>query len=142
MANKVWLIGRLTADPQSSTLDSGHSYCRFSLAVPRPAGKKDDAKTDFINIIAWDRTAEICVKYLSKGSQVAVTGSIQVGSYEKDGIRRQTFDIRAESVEFLSSPKDRQEQGSSEARPQQRPVSRQASIDDLVPTDDTDEMPF
>ena len=100
--NKVFLIGRLTQDPQASTLDSGHSYCRFSIAVNRSYSRDGENRADFINIITWDALAQNCVKYLVKGSQVAVTGSIQTGSYERDGVKRQTFDIRADQVEFLS----------------------------------------
>ena len=100
--NKVFLIGRLTQDPQASSFESGHSYCRFSIAVNRAYSRDGENKADFINIITWDALAQNCVKYLVKGSQVAVVGSIQTGSYERDGVKRQTFDIRADQVEFLS----------------------------------------
>lgn len=141
--NRSMLIGRLTQDPQAATLDSGHSYCRFTIAVNRPYSKDKDQTADFINIIAWDGLAQNCAKYLKKGSQVAVVGSIQTGSYEKDGIKRNTFDIRADSVEFLSTP-----QGDGEAKPTQ-PASRpnkpaqykQSSMNDLQEVDD-DDMPF
>ena len=99
--NKVFLTGNLTADPIGSTFDSGHSNCRFSIAVNRFSRSSDSNAVDFINIVAWDALAQNCIKYLVKGSKVAVTGSIQTGSYEKDGIRRQTVDIRADQVEFL-----------------------------------------
>ena len=100
--NKAFLIGRLTQDPTASTLDSGHSYCRFSIAVNRSYSRDCENKADFINIVTWDGLAQNCVKYLVKGSQVAVTGSIQTGSYERDGVKRTTFEIRADQVEFLS----------------------------------------
>lgn len=136
--NKAFLIGRLTQDPQASTLDSGHSYCRFSIAVNRTYTSRDgENKADFINIITWDALAQNCVKYLVKGSQVAVTGSIQTGSYEKDGIRRQTFDIRADQVEFLS----RANQTNGGATQQARPSGDQ-SIDSLKEVEDDDDMPF
>ena len=80
--NKVFLIGRLTQDPQASSFESGHSYCRFSIAVNRAYSRDGENKADFINIITWDALAQNCVKYLVKGSQVAVVGSIQTGSYE------------------------------------------------------------
>lgn len=101
--NKVFLIGRLTQDPNASTLPSGHTYCRFSIAVNRNFTSRDgENRADFINIVTWDGLAQNCAKYLEKGSQVAVTGSIQTGSYERDGVKRQTFDIRADQVEFLT----------------------------------------
>lgn len=133
--NKVFLIGRLTQDPQSATLDSGKTFCRFTIAVNRPYAK-DDNKADFINIVTWDILAQNCVKYLAKGNQVAVCGSIQTGSYEKDGIKRQTFDIRADQVEFLTRPNTDGSAPSSEP-------SKDASIDTLKEVDVApDELPF
>lgn len=146
MANKSFLIGRLTQDPTSATLDSGHSYCRFTIAVNRPYSKDRDQTTDFINIVAWDNTAQNCVKYLAKGSQVAVVGSIQTGSYERDGIKRNTFEIRAEQVEFLFRPQTddgeaKPTQQTATRNPSQPAQHRQSSIDDLQEVDDSD-MPF
>ena len=131
--NKVFLIGRLTQDPQASTLDSGHSYCRFSIAVNRSYSRDGENRADFINIITWDALAQNCVKYLVKGSQVAVTGSIQTGSYERDGVRRQTFDIRADQVEFLSRANGTAQGGATGGRDQ--------AIDELKEVED-DDMPF
>lgn len=131
--NKVFLIGRLTRDPQASTLDSGRSYCRFSIAVDRFSRDRENS-VDFINIITWNELAQNCVKYLAKGSQVAVFGSIQTGSYEKDGVRRQTFDVRADQVEFLT----RANNGSQQAGEQ---GGKEETIDELKEVDD-DDMPF
>ena len=138
--NKVFLIGRLTQDPQASSFESGHSYCRFSIAVNRAYSRDGENKADFINIITWDALAQNCVKYLVKGSQVAVVGSIQTGSYERDGVKRQTFDIRADQVEFLS----RANQGNgAAAAPTQSAPRQDQTIDQLreVAADDND-MPF
>lgn len=132
--NSVILIGRLTQDPQASTLDSGHSYCRFSIAVNRRFSRNGENQADFINIITWDALAQNCAKYLVKGSQVAVQGSIQTGSYERDGVRRQTFDIRADQVEFLSRANGT---GAAEGG---KPAKDQA-IDELKEVED-DDMPF
>ena len=132
--NRVFLIGRLTQDPQASTLDSGHSYCRFSIAVNRNFSRDGENRADFINIITWDALAQNCVKYLVKGSQVAVLGSIQTGSYERDGVRRQTFDIRADQVEFLSRANSGN--GGSQAAP-----AKDQAIDELKEVED-DDMPF
>lgn len=132
--NKVFLIGRLTQDPTASTVASGHSYCRFSIAVNRYSSRDGESRADFINIITWDTLAQNCVKYLEKGSQVAVMGSIQTGSYERDGIKRQTFDIRADQVEFLS----RAGSGSSQAA-----SNSSKTVDTLKEVDDSDDdMPF
>ena len=137
--NKVFLIGRLTQDPQASTpTEGGHTYCRFSIAGNRSYSRDGDNRADFINIITWDALASNCVKYLVKGSQVAVTGSIQTGSYERDGVRRQTFDIRADQVEFLSRANGAPQQGQTGAAPQ----SKDQSIDSLKVVEDDDDMPF
>ena len=132
--NSVILIGRLTQDPQASTLDSGHSYCRFSIAVNRRFSRNGENQADFINIITWDALAQNCVKYLVKGSQVAVQGSIQTGSYERDGVRRQTFDIRADQVEFLS-------RANGNGTGAQGQPARDQAIDELKEVED-DDMPF
>ena len=131
--NKVFLIGRLTRDPQASTLDSGRSYCRFSIAVDRFSRDRENS-VDFINIITWNELAQNCVKYLAKGSQVAVFGSIQTGSYEKDGVRRQTFDVRADQVEFLTRANGGTQQAGEQA-------GKDEAIDELKEVDD-DDMPF
>ena len=134
--NSVILIGRLTQDPQASTLDSGHSYCRFSIAVNRRYSRNGENQADFINIITWDALAQNCVKYLVKGSQVAVQGSIQTGSYERDGVRRQTFDVRADQVEFLSRATGSGTGSGEAAKP-----ARDQAIDELKEVED-DDMPF
>ncbi len=137
--NKVFLIGNLTQDPTASTLDSGHSYCRFSIAVNRYT-RGEDSKTDFINIVTWDALAQNCVKYLVKGSKVAVVGSIQTGSYERDGVKRQTFEIRADQVEFLNRVNGGTQQGQYGGAPQ---TNRDAAIDSLQEVNDADDdMPF
>lgn len=133
--NKVFLIGRLTQDPQTQTLDSGTTLCRFSIAVNRTYSRDGETQADFINIVAWNATAQNCGKYLVKGSQVAVSGSIQTGSYERDGVRRQTFDVRADQVEFLSRP-------NANGQPQQASPAKK-SIDQLTEVDSgDDDMPF
>ena len=100
--NKVILIGRLTRDPELNfAAGSGTAVTRFSLAVTRPF-KKDE--TDFINCIAFGKTGETIAQYLTKGRQLAVTGSIRTGSYDaKDGTKRYTTDIVVDSFEFIGS---------------------------------------
>ena len=134
--NKAFLIGRLTRDPQATTFDSGSSCCRFSIAVDRYS-RDGENRADFINITTWNALAQNCVKYLTKGSQVAVTGSIQTGSYEKDGIEYPTFEIRADQVEFLTRANG---QGSGAAA--QQPRAKDASMNELKEVVDDDDMPF
>ena len=102
--NKAILIGNLTRDPEMRTTGSGTAVTSFSIAVQRRfANKSGEKETDFIPIVAWKNTAEICMKYLRKGSKVAVSGSIQTRSYEaSDGSRRYITEIVADEVEFLT----------------------------------------
>ena len=122
--NKVFLIGRLTADPKQGQALGSKVYTRFSLAVNRFGS--DDA--DFINVVAWEKTAEVLIKYATKGRQIAIEGRIQTGSYEKDGVKRNTFDVVADRVEFVdNAPKKHSDD----------------SIDTLCEIDvDDDDMPF
>ena len=101
--NKVHLIGNLTRDPESKSLNNGASVCNFTLAVSRRFAKDGQQDADFINIVAWRQLGELCQKYLSKGKKCAVLGSIQTRTYEaNDGSKRSAFEIVADEVEFLS----------------------------------------
>lgn len=106
--NNVSLIGRLTADPELKTTPSGLSYVRCSLAVDRTfVRKSEERQADFINILAWRKTAEFICRYFGKGQRIALTGRIQTGSYtDKDGGKRYTFEVVAENVEFCEAKKD------------------------------------
>ena len=103
--NKVILIGRLARDPEMRTTSSGVSVTRFTVAITRQfTGQGTQPQTDFISCIAWRRQAENIAKYCTKGSQVAVDGRIQTGSYDgQDGQRHYTTDIVADNVTFLGS---------------------------------------
>lgn len=97
--NQVNLLGRLSKDVDYRTGNT--NIARFTLAVNRKF-KRDEA--DFINCIAFGKTADIINQYLSKGSQIAISGNIRTGSYEaQDGTRRYTTDIVVENFDFISS---------------------------------------
>lgn len=101
--NNVSLVGRLTKDPEFKTTQSGLSVCRFTVAVDRPYSKD---QTDFINCVAWKKTAEFINNYFCKGQRIALTGSIQTGSYtDKDGRTVYTTDINVNNVEFCERRK-------------------------------------
>lgn len=101
--NKSILIGRLTRDPELKYIPSGDAVANFTLAVDRPfANKAGEKEADFIPIVVWKKQAENCAKYLTKGSQVAIDGRIQVRSWEKDGKRQYMTEVVADRVEFLS----------------------------------------
>ena len=130
--NKVYLIGNLTRDPELTTTNSGVSVCRMSIAVGRRFTNADGTReTDFFNITAWRGLADLCSKYLTKGSKVAVCGSIQNRSYEQDGVKRYVTDIIADDIEFLSS-KNSGDNAKAETE----------TVSDLQPVDDDDSLPF
>ncbi|WP_394896464.1 single-stranded DNA-binding protein [Clostridium paraputrificum] len=131
--NKVILIGRLTKDPELRfTAGSGMAVSRFTVAVNRQF-KKDE--TDFINCVAFGKTAETISQYLTKGRQIAVTGSIRTGSYDaQDGTKRYTTDVAVESFEFIGSNGQSNTQGNSSD-------DAFGAYDDITPVDDVD-MPF
>ena len=108
MLNKVVLIGRLTKDPKARVLTSGSSVTTFTLVVDRNFKTRDGERgTDFIPIVAWGKTAELCGQYLSKGRQTAIAGRIQTRSYEaNDGTKRYITEVVAEEVNFLGSKAD------------------------------------
>ncbi|MBQ7307131.1 MAG: single-stranded DNA-binding protein [Clostridia bacterium] len=103
--NKVTLLGRLTKDPEFDQTTSGISVSKFTLAVNRRYTNEDgEREADFINIVAWRTNADICHKYLKKGSQVCIVGAIQTRSYEaQDGTKRFVVEVIAEEVEFVGS---------------------------------------
>lgn len=103
--NRVLLIGRLTAKPELRYTNSNLPFTRFSIAVNRnftnAQGQRD---ADFINIVVWRKQAENICNYLDKGSRVSVEGRIQTSSYDdKDGNKRYTVEVLADSVEFLDT---------------------------------------
>ena len=96
--NNVTLLGRLTKDPVMNYTTGGTSVCTFTLAVDR--FKKDEA--DFINIVTWSKTADICGKYLAKGRLVALVGRIQTRNYEgADGKKVYVTEVVADTVKLL-----------------------------------------
>ena len=142
--NKVFLIGNLTREPELTATTNGVQMCRFGVAVNRNYSNADGVReTDFFNVTAWRGNAEKCAKYLHKGNKVAITGNIQMRSYEVNGEKRTSFDIIIEDIEFLTP------RSSSEGAPfdQIAPASHEETVKEaekvveLEPVDDTD-LPF
>ena len=143
--NKAILIGNLANDPESRTTQSGIAQCSFRLAVQRRfANQQGVREADFIPIVCWRQTAELCSRYLSKGRKVAMEGSIQTRSYDaQDGTKRYVTEIIADNVEFLGSREDGgQRAGGYSAPAAAAPAPRQsAPAGDFMEVDD-DELPF
>ncbi len=104
MLNQVVLIGRLTRDPELRyTPGNGVPVATFTLAVDRPfTNQQGERDADFINIVTWRKLAENCANYLKKGSLTAVTGRLQIRSYDdSQGVRRKVSEVVADNVRFL-----------------------------------------
>ena len=108
--NRVVLVGRLTAKPELRYTSSNVPYARFSIAVNRTfANAQGERQADFINVIIWRKQAENVCNFLDKGSLVSLEGRLQSGSYDdKDGNKRYTLEVVADSVQFLESRAQRQ----------------------------------
>lgn len=142
MLNCAVIMGRLTADPELRQTPNGVAVTRFSVAVDRGYVRQgEERKADFINVVCWRQTAEFVTRYFSKGSMIAVQGSIQTGSYEKDGVKRSTFEIVADNVSFCGSKSESGTNGAPRAT-ESAPSFSNGSVDDFSALADDDDLPF
>lgn len=137
--NNCVFIGRFTKDPEMKTFDSGSKRASTNLAVNREFSK-DEA--DFIPVVFWNKTAETVVNHLHKGSLVAVRGSLQQRSYEKDGEKRTVFEVVVNNIEFLERvKKDEDKQKPAEVPPLLK-ESEEEYIEEENIYDDAEMLPF
>jgi single-strand DNA-binding protein len=135
--NKAVLIGHLGRDPELRYTPSGSAVANFSIATSEEWKDKDTGekqeRTEWHRIVAWGKLGEICGEYLHKGSQIYVEGRIQTRSWEdREGIKRYTTEIVAQSMQMLGSPgKEGRAKSPDERHPGEEPVS--------IPDDD---IPF
>lgn len=105
--NSVNLIGRTTKDIELKYTQSNTAVTQFNLAVNRPYTKEKEQQADFINIVAWGKTAEFCSKYFKKGTQIGVSGRLSTRNYDdKDGKKVYVTEVVAEHVYFADSKKE------------------------------------
>ncbi|MCL2052091.1 MAG: single-stranded DNA-binding protein [Lachnospiraceae bacterium] len=112
--NKVILMGRLTRDPEvkHSQGENATAIARFTLAVSRRFSRGDDESADFINCVAFGKSAEFAEKYFRKGIKIAISGRMQTGSYtNKEGIKVYTTDVIIEESEFAEKKPSGNESG-------------------------------
>lgn len=104
--NKIFLIGRLTADPELRHTTAGTPVCQINLAVDRIKQKDKEQETDFINVIIWNKQAENVAKYQTKGNQIAIEGKLQVSRY-KDKTDKVVYktEVIATEVQFIGNNK-------------------------------------
>ncbi len=143
--NKVFIVGRLTADPQLRSTPSGDQVASFSVATNRnwtdKSGQRKES-TEFHNVVVWGRQAEIVNQFMTKGSTILVEGRLQTRSWEgKDGQSRKTTEIIGERIQF-GPRKTGDVGGKEEAAPQDSKVEELPVIDleegDIKPED----LPF
>lgn len=151
--NKVILIGRLTRDPELKYTQSNQAVCKFTLAVDKNLSKdkREDAEAagrptaDFPRVIVWGKAGENASRYLFKGSQCAVDGRIQTGSYQdKDGKTIYTTDVIADRVEFLTraSEEKRNDDGGRNTYQNNSGSSEEFFDDDFREIEDDGRIPF
>ena len=159
MLNVVALMGRLVADPELKTTQSGNSVCTFRIAVDRsyvPQGEERQA--DFITVTAWRKTAEFVSKYFQKGSMISVQGRLETRQYQdKNGNNRTATEVIAAEVGFCGSKAadkpatasyEKQtanhvrEANAAHSAPQQPQSYAQGSTDDFTEISDADDLPF
>jgi single-strand DNA-binding protein len=138
--NKVTLTGRLTRDPEIRYTQAGKAVASFTLAVDRFRSQAQAEKTaDFIPIVAWDKLAELCGNYLTKGQKVLVEGRLQIRSYEtNDGQKRWVTEVIITDMEFLEK-----KSASQNYDPGRNPANESSNINsfgkDVFPDE---EIPF
>lgn len=120
--NRIILLGRLVRDPEVRVTPTEKTVCTFTLAVDRPfTAKNGQREADFINIVTWNKTAELCGNSLTKGQRALVEGRLQIRSYDgKDGNKHYVTEVIADRVEFI----ERKGYGSNSAAGQQNPPAQ------------------
>lgn len=142
MINKVVLVGRLTKDPVLRKTASGTSITSFTVACNRRFKQEGQPDADFINCVAWNKTADIVNQYTHKGSLVGVEGRIQTRSYDdQQGKRVYVTEIVAESVQFLES-KSSNNSTNNEYVPNEETYSNQEFTSNDHLEIESDDLPF
>lgn len=113
--NKIILLGRLVKDPEIKYTPSEKCVAQFSIAVNRPTKNSEGQyEADFINIVAWNKTAELIGNYVHKGQRILVEGRLQIRSYTaQDGSKRSATEVIADRVEFIET----KEKNAPQAKP-------------------------
>ena len=140
MLNKIFIMGRLTRDPELRRTQTGTPVASFSLAVDRDFKDKEtgEKKADFINVVAWRSTAEFVSRYFTKGRMAVVEGRLQIRDYtDRDGNKRTAAEVVADNVYFGDSKRDAEGGGYADEGTLPPPPAG-----DLQDLDDDGELPF
>ena len=116
MLNRVVLMGRLVADPELKTTNTGISVTSFRIAVDRPKRKGEDKpETDFFNCTAWNHNAEFINDMFSKGEMITVVGNLRSSTFEKNGEKRSSVEIKVNEVHFPGTRRKTEGENNSES---------------------------
>ena len=131
MLNKIFIMGRLTRDPELRRTQSGTPVTSFSLAVDRDYKTQSGEKeTDFIDVVAWRATAEFVAKYFTKGRMAVVEGRLQIRAWQdKEGNNRRSAEVVADNVYFGESKRDTGANGAPHAGVKPAPTSDFAMLE-------------
>lgn len=133
--NKVFLIGRLSRDPELRHTSNNTPVCQINMAISRPVSQGKDPETDFINVVVWNKQAENLVKYVKKGNQIAIEGRIQTRSYDnEEGKKVYITEVLANHVEFIGSNSNKTNDNQKQA--QDNKTSYTVEEIDNIPIDD------
>lgn len=142
--NQVNLLGRLTADPELRQTQSGIASCRFTIAVNRRfKNENGEYDADFITCVAWRQTAEFVSRYFSKGSMIAVSGSLRTGKYQDKNhsdVTHYTTDVYVDNVEFTGEKKQQGAGSTQNQQQQQQQKPHYDSVNDAAGRQYTQEL--
>ena len=130
--NKAILMGRLTRDPEMRTTPQGTSVCSFSIAVNRRFSREGQQQADFINCVAWRQQAEFICKYFTKGSMIAVVGSIQTRTWDgQDGKKQYATEVVVDEAHFTGSKTETGTSGASSNTGFAQPAADSSPFDEF-----------
>jgi single-strand DNA-binding protein len=149
--NKVILLGNLGKDPEVRYTQSGKAVTSFSLATSERAGRDGNERTEWHNIVAWDKLAELCGRLVRKGNKVYVEGRLQTREYtDRDGNKRWSTEVVAREMVFLTTERD--SAGGGRGRPSPKPAdayadggsgsSAPSAAAEPIPYSDDEDIPF
>ena len=113
--NNCSFSGRITKDPELKATEGGTTYLKFCLAVKRFVKSGEHPQSDFIDCVAWNKTAELIKAYCKKGSLIGVTGRLQSNTYDKNGEKRKSVEIIVNELDFIDTKNGEGEQSPAPA---------------------------
>ncbi|MDD3080057.1 MAG: single-stranded DNA-binding protein [Paludibacter sp.] len=136
--NKVILIGNVGRDPEVRYLDKDVAVANFPMATTErgytlQSGTQVPEKTEWHNIVAWRGLATLAENYIKKGSQIYVEGKLQTRSWEKDGVKRYTTEIYAETIQLLGRKPETQESSNTTTATPSGDVQAPPAVEDDLP---------